>query len=371
MGGYGNTGRPLARLLLQESDAEVVIAGRNRGKADRLAEELNEHFKGERARAACADASNPQTLQSVFDGIDLVVVASSTTQYIHQIAATALKAGSDYLDIQYSPKKISLLRSMELEIQQAGRCFITDGGFHPGLPGFLVRYVSQYFDSLESARVGSVIKEDWKTIQVGDEAISELVDLINDYEMLVYKAGRWQKANMLSSSDYLHMDFGKVFGRQYCFPMMLEEMRSLPQIYPTITDTGFYVGSFNWFVDWLIMPIAMLTVKLWPQAAVKPMGKLMYWGLKAFSKPPYGTLLRVKATGKKDGIHGEMAVTISQTDGYLFTAIPVAACLLQYLDGSIGQPGLWWQSLVVEPKRFMEDMQRMGIAIETEAWRPV
>ena len=56
-----------------------------------------------------------------------------------------------------------------------------------------------------------------------------------------------------------------------------------------------------------------------------------------------------------------MQVIISHPDGYLFTAIPVAACLLQYLDGSIDRPGLWMQALVVEPTRFMTDMQRMGI----------
>ncbi|HSB67550.1 MAG TPA: saccharopine dehydrogenase NADP-binding domain-containing protein [Anaerolineales bacterium] len=369
LGGYGNTGRPLAHLLLQESDAKVVIAGRNREKAECLAGELAEVYGEGRVQAVSVDASNLESMLQAFRGIDIVVVASSTTQYTLQVATAALEAGVDYLDVQYSTQKINTLRSMEMKIRQAGRCFITDGGFHPGLPGLLVRYASQSFDTLESAKVGSVIKEDWKKLQVGDETIAELLALINDFEMLVYKAGKWRKASMLSSSDYLHMDFGKVFGRQYCFPMMLEEMRTLPDLYPTLTDTGFYVGSFNWFVDWVIMPIAILFVKLSPQVAAKPMARWMRWGLNTFSKPPYGTLLRVEAAGKKEAIPVNVAVTISHTDGYLFTAIPVAACLLQYMDGSIKQPGLWWQASVVEPERFMVDMHRMGITVEREGWQ--
>jgi saccharopine dehydrogenase (NAD+, L-lysine-forming) len=146
--------------------------------------------------------------------------------------------------------------------------------------------------------------------------------------------------------------------------MMLEEMRALPELFPTLRETGFYVGSFNWFVDWVIMPFAMVAMKLWPHAALKPMARWMHWGLKTFSKPPYGTLLKVEAEGVKDSQTKTMQVIISHPDGYLFTAIPVAACLLQYLDGSINRPGLWMQALIVEPNRLIQDMQRMGINIQ-------
>lgn len=305
-------------------------------------------------------------MSQMFNGVDIVVVASSTTQYTQQIASSALVAGVDYLDIQYSPQKVAVLHSMAGQIQQAGRCFITDGGFHPGLPAWMVRYAAQSFDQLETARVGSVIKENWKHLQVEESTVIELVELFNDFEMLTFKAGTWKKANMLSTADFIRMDFGGAFGRQYCAPMMLEEMRALPAMFPTLTHTGFYVGSFNWFTDWVIVPIAMIAMKLNPKAAVKPMGQWMYWGLKTFSKPPYGTLLRVEATGTRDGETKRMAVTVSHPDGYLFTAIPVAACLLQYLDGSIATPGLWLQALAVEPARFMRDMQRMGISVHIE-----
>jgi saccharopine dehydrogenase (NAD+, L-lysine-forming) len=231
----------------------------------------------------------------------------------------------------------------------------------------MVRYAAQSFDHLESARVGSVIKEDWKRLEVVDSTIYELVDLINDFEMLTFKGGNWHKVSLFSTSDYISMDFGGKFGKQYCAPMMLEEMRTLPDLYPSLKETGFYVGSFNWFVDWVIMPSSMIAMKLWPQAARIPLSKWMHWGLNAFSKPPYGTLLKIEARGEKNGQSKAMEVTISHPDGYLFTAIPIAACLLQYLDGTIQKPGLWMQAHIVEPVRFMKDMQRMGIDVQ---WKP-
>jgi saccharopine dehydrogenase (NAD+, L-lysine-forming) len=90
----------------------------------------------------------------------------------------------------------------------------------------------------------------------------------------------------------------------------------------------------------------------------------MHWGLNTFSKPPYGTMLKVEARGEKEGRLKTMNVTIAHPDGYMFTAIPVAACLLQYLDGLITTPGLWLQAHIVEPNRFMSDMQHMGISVQ-------
>jgi saccharopine dehydrogenase (NAD+, L-lysine-forming) len=148
--------------------------------------------------------------------------------------------------------------------------------------------------------------------------------------------------------------------------MFLEEMRAIPELYPEIQETGFSVGGFNWFVDWLLMPIIMVVLKLSPHKAKRPMGRLLFWGLRTFSKPPYGTLLKIEAQGQVDGIREKRQLILHHEDGYLFTAIPAAACLLQYLDGSIRKPGLWLQAHLVEPNRLMADMQRMGI----EIWDP-
>jgi saccharopine dehydrogenase (NAD+, L-lysine-forming) len=50
----------------------------------------------------------------------------------------------------------------------------------------------------------------------------------------------------------------------------------------------------------------------------------------------------------------------------MLTAIPVIACLLQYLDGSLRKPGLWTQANIVEPNRLMTDMERLGVDVRIE-----
>jgi saccharopine dehydrogenase (NAD+, L-lysine-forming) len=149
--------------------------------------------------------------------------------------------------------------------------------------------------------------------------------------------------------------------------MFLEEMRPIPDLYPDLEETGFFVGGFNWFVDWFISPLVMVMARISPQRGVEMGASLMRWGLDIFSKPPYGTLLKLEARGIQGGEQKSLDVVVYHKDGYMITAIPVAACLLQYLDGTIRKPGLWFQALVVEPERFMSDMERMGVDIQVQS----
>lgn len=363
LGGYGNTGRPIAELLLQETNCRVVLAGRNRKKAEAAVSELNDRFAGDRTTAAVVDAADVVSLNKAMTGVDLVVVASSTAAYVEQVATAALDAGIDYCDVQYSTAKLAVLQGMAARIQAKGCCFITDGGFHPGLPAVLVRGIAPRFDRLDSARVGSVIKIDWRGLEFSPATVEEMVTEFLDFKMLAFEEGEWRQTSWWSMWKPLTMDFGEPFGKQYCVPMFLEEMRSLPERYPTLHDTGFFVGGFNWFVDWVVMPVGLPLLKLSPRRMTQPVGRLMEWGLKRFSKPPYEALLKLEAEGMRAGERQRIDLILSHPDGYLFTAIPVVACLLQYLDGSARRSGLWLQAHFVEPERMLADMARLGVGV--------
>ncbi|MFQ5858978.1 MAG: saccharopine dehydrogenase family protein [Anaerolineae bacterium] len=364
LGGYGTTGSLIARYLLEETDVQLILAGRNAEIAETLADVLNGQYGSDRVSAMRVDAADPQDLRMAFDRAGLVVVASSTAEYVETVARAALEARIDYVDLQYSTAKIEALKSMQAQIEEAGCCFITDGGFHPGLPAALVRYAATHFERLEKATVASVIKVDWSSLSLSPATVEEMVREFQEFQMVYYQDGRWIKTGW---TDMKRFDFGLEFGEQPCAAMLLEEMRALPEMIPSLQETGFFVGGFNWFVDYLVLPVSLAVLRIWPQKAVKPAGKLILWGLNRFSKPPYRTILLLEASGWKAGEHTTMHVRVHHEDGYVMTAAPVVACLLQYLDGSIKGPGLWLQANVVEPCRLLEDMERLGVMIETQA----
>src|SRR4030042_775502 len=106
LGGYGNTGREVVRLLLEHTDAQVVLAGRDADKAARAAAGWNGRFPGTRVRSARADAGQAGSLAALFAGADLVVVASSSSAHVKIVAAAALEAGIDYKGSQVSGGKV-------------------------------------------------------------------------------------------------------------------------------------------------------------------------------------------------------------------------------------------------------------------------
>ena len=134
-------------------------------------------------------------------------------------------------------------------------------------------------------------------------------------------------------------------------------------MFPSLSETGFFVGGFNPVVDFLLMPVGMAMLKLAPRRGPAWFGKLMHWGLREFTRPPYGTLLRLDAEGTKSGRRATLVVEVAHADGYLLTAAPMVACLLQMLDGSARRPGLYLQALLVDPARLLKDMRAMGVEV--------
>jgi hypothetical protein len=361
LGGTGYTGTLVARHLLERSDAAVTIATRHLDKAQAFASELNQQHPGARAAAAYADAADVGSLRAAFLGHDLVVVAAPTTAYTENVARAALEVGADYLDVQLSAKKVSLLQSLTSEIEHAGRTFITEAGFHPGLPSALVRCAATQLDSIESAVTAGYLNLG-KNLPY-TEAVDELIELFKAYEAQVYKNGQWTKP---SSFDLRKIDFGGDIGRKLCYSMFFEELRLLPELYPSLKNVGFYMSESHWVTDWLIMPITWIWLMIAPRA-VRPIGKFLWWGMGTFHKPPYRVELQAQAAGIKDGKQVNVRVTVAHSDGYELTAIPVVAALCQYLDGSARKPGLWMMGHLVEPLRLMKDMEVMGVQVKISA----
>ncbi len=76
-------------------------------------------------------------------------------------------------------------------------------------------------------------------------------------------------------------------------------------------------------------------------------------------------IIKAEARGEKEGTRREIDTYLCHQDGYVLTAVPVVACLLQYLDGFANKPGLWMMGHLVDSNRLVHDMQRMGVEVRS------
>ncbi len=360
LGGYGNAGVKIAELLVRETDARVLIGGRQGSRAKLVADRLKRQYGGDRAAGVLVDAAEPRLLRAALEPVDLLVVASSTTALTATVAEAAVQARVDWFDIQSSERKLATLRAVRDAIERSGCCFITDGGLHPGMPGAVVRFAAGFIDRPQHVRVAMLFNLDWADLDVAPATTDEFVRELAQSKLRVYERGSWVRRRSWAAQ---RIDFGPPYGRRSTVPLWLDELASLPALYPPIQDLGLWVAGFNWFVDYVALGVGRAGLWLLGDRAIPSVNKLLQFGLRRFSRPPWGSVILVEAQGWKKGRLVEFRGAVSHRDGYDLTAIPAVAALLQYLDGSIRKPGLWQQALVVEPRRFMADLERLGATV--------
>ena len=352
LGGYGSTGRSLTRHLLAQVGCQIIVAGRNLDKALAFVDSLHHP----RVTAQRVDAADPCSLRGALARADFVLVAAPITHQAETVVRAALDAGVDYLDVQYSDLKLQTLRRHEREINKRGLCFVTEAGYHPGLPSAMIRYAASKLDCIESAQVAGYLN--MGNLQY-TEAVNELMEGFIHYQAQVYKNGGWTQPK---SWEMRKFDFGEGIGAKTCYSMFFEELRCIPDMYPSLKDAGFYISGSNLLADLILTPIIMMGLKLAPKRGIRPLGKLMWWAMNR-SRPPYRVILKVEATGQINGRPVQVEASIEHEDGYELTAIPVVAFLMEY--NQIRQPGLHMMGHLAEPSCLFNDMERMGVRVRT------
>lgn len=361
LGGYGNSGSIIADLLIKETESKIVIAGRSLEKAQKLAEQLNSKFSMSKCSALKVDVDNQSELRAAIESVNLVVVASSTSEHVQKVAKVCIEKKVDYIDTQLSTNnKLKILEGLKDEISSSGCCFITDAGFHPGVPAALVRYSERLLDKIDKANIYSLIRENWKSYDFSESTIIEMVEEFLNYKPIAYKNKEWVNVG------YQHtpvVDFGEGLGKKKCVPFYLNELKILTEQETNLTETGFYVSGFNWFFDNITVLVVFAAGKIYRKKIPKWLLNFFEFSLKKFCVEPFVTKLKFVAEGTKEGKSKKINFTLSSPSGYYLTAVPTVACIKQLLFGDIKKPGLHYQALIVEPNQFLNDIDSMGVKL--------
>ena len=355
VGATGYAGRKLANYLLTETDATMILSGRTAASLEKLRSYLQLNDFAHRIELLELDAANFDF--AALPEFDLLVNATAKGRHNAALIQACLEGRADWIDMQMTNELLRPPAELQARIERAGCCFIIQAGFHPGILAALVRFAAQQMDFMNSAVISSVIRD--KTGLPFTSGFAELVESFRDYKGEMYKDGRWQK---LKCGDYPKIEFEYDFGKLLTYPVEMPELRHLPELLPDLKDAGFFVAGFNWFADYLVMPLMMLSSYVLPRQTTSPLGHLLSWSTKKFTKPPYGTVVQIDAEGQRESKPVRFRLSLYHEDSYVLTAGSTVAMIKQMLQKTV-QPGIHLMGIACDPVKLLADIERTDIAI--------
>ncbi|MCD9007047.1 saccharopine dehydrogenase NADP-binding domain-containing protein [Luteimonas sp. XNQY3] len=140
LGGYGNFGTRICRALAGDADIELLVAGRNLGRARHLADTLGGGASG--VAIDCTAPDFPQTLAA--HGIGLVIHTAGPFQaQSYAVAQAAAHAGAHYIDLADGRRFVCDFPSaLQDAFEQAGRVGISGASTVPALSSAVVDHLS-------------------------------------------------------------------------------------------------------------------------------------------------------------------------------------------------------------------------------------
>jgi len=102
------------------------------------------------------------------------------------------------------------------------------------------------------------------------------------------------------------------------------------------------------------------------ESSTKHGAKLMYKVGNKNRRPPFITILKAKDFGYIENKKVKVTITLSHDDSWIATAIPIAACIFQLLDGTINQYGTFKMGEIVNISRFKDDLVKLVLHLSTK-----
>ena len=354
VGGSGLAGRNIASALLDSSDAAVVLGGRDADRLHAATVSLSAQSTPGRVSSLVVNAADAASVADAVKTVDLVVLAAQA-RYGPVVARAAVDARVDVIDVTVSTGDEHPMAGIAAAAEAEGCCLVTEAGAFPGLPAVLVRVLAARFERLDTVLVGHVLNQEGG---LPDGTVDEIVEDIGHPPAFVWDHGAWRRSRIMGMQDRRKFDFGSGWGRRSCLPLMLREMRSITERYPSLQEAGAFV-TFSPMVQSLALPVVVAAKRMAAHRAQRPATRFTAWALR-HSRPPYGFALKVDATGQRNGVATSDAITVTHADGYRGTGTVVAALVAQWRDRagtSIRVPGLHPMGMLVEPVRFIDDLR--------------
>lgn len=367
--GAGMMGRAIAYDLLQHEEVtELIIADRERKRADAITEWLGDR----RATPLRLDVSAPRAVREAMEGCR---VAVSAVPYFFNLslAQAAVEARVHFCDLGGNPKIVTKELGLDEKARAAGVTVIPDCGLAPGLVNILAAAAADELEEAEEIkiRVGGLPQRPRPPLDY--QIVFSPYGLINEYmeEATILRDGKPETVPSLTGLEeisfpppYERLEAFHTAGGSSTLPMtMCDRVKNLDYKtirYPghlakvkAIADLGFFDPTPRTLDGAEVVP-RELAVRLFQE-------KL------SFDEPDV-VLLRVSARGKSREVRYELIDRYDERTGLSAmmrtTGFPIGEIAHMLATGRIAARGALPQETCVPQEEFIERLISRGLGIE-------
>ncbi len=344
VGGYGFIGSTICKLLSKSNGLFPIIAGRNREKAEKLAESLKCGFR-------TIDIKEDVSIENALENIDIVICCYIDSNNLNTILPEkAIKSGIHYLDVsginEYNNKVISLNdRAIESDVT-----LITALGLYPGIAGLMLADNKNYFDQVGFAKIFFVMGGNMD--EISTLALCDIGDIL-DATPMQYNGKKWIETNGKGENAYIGGPFNK---KIFFYPSMIaSDLLCIPEII-NCNEIVMWSGCESFFQGMVLyFGIKRGYVKTIDKAG-KFLRLLRFIGRK--KKKDY--MMRIVTIGSCNNIKQERIVEFNAPENFLTALAPVIVCK-QIVNGDIKQSGAFIASQIVNTKKFLKSFKEHNV----------
>ncbi|MGN6519838.1 MAG: saccharopine dehydrogenase family protein [Dokdonella sp.] len=254
LGGYGLFGTRIVRGLAGDEGLELVVAGRDAGRARRFADELA------RAGARAAIASTALDVEARDFAERLAALAPALVVHTagpfqgrdYGVARLTLALGAHYLDLADGRTFVAGFGALDAEARAAGRRAVSGASSVPGLSGAVVAAFAGEFGRLDA--IETAISPGNRTPRGLATTRAILGYVGRPYPVL--DRGRWQRAHGWQSLRRLRVPD---VGTRWLARCEVPDLSLLPERHPTLRSCDFRAGlelrrmHFGlWLASWAV-----------------------------------------------------------------------------------------------------------------------
>ncbi|MBW4520686.1 MAG: saccharopine dehydrogenase NADP-binding domain-containing protein [Scytolyngbya sp. HA4215-MV1] len=358
LGGSGRIGSCVAADLVQHTQAEIMIAGRNVSLGERVSQQL-----GEQVRFRVLDLDDHERLQQAIAQTDVVIHCAGPFHYrdTHVLRACILQ-GVNYLDVSDHPSFTRKALECKAAATAAGITAIINTGIFPGISNSMVRQDVEQLDTAETIHLSYVVAGS------GGAGVTVMrttfLGLQNPFQAWI--DGKWRTVKPYSDRETIA--FPAPYGRTGVYWFDMPETFTLPSTFPVktvITKFGTVPDFYN-FLTWTVAR-GWHPWLLRQKFVIEFLSQVSHFMTDVSDRfSGIGVAIRSEVSGIKAGNPTRACSTLVHDNTAISAGNGTGSIAELLLNQQLHKPGVWVVEEALPTHLFQQAMQSRGIEVKSQ-----